>query len=67
MSIQINYKNNSLKKPSANLVLFTDEKFHINGLKKHLSSLELSYIGDLLKTCDLKKTLLAFEINSKKK
>ena len=67
MSIQITYKNNSLKKLSANLVLFTDEKFHINALKKHLSSPELSYIDDLLKTCDLKKNLLVFEVNSKKK
>ena len=67
MSIQVNYKNNSLKKPSANLVLFVEQNFNINGLKKHLSSLELSYISDLLKTCDLKKNLLVFEVNSKKK
>jgi len=67
MSIQINYKNSISKKSSANLVLFTDENFNISSLKKHLSSLELSYINDLLKTCDLKKNLLVFEISSKKK
>ena len=66
MSIQINYKNNSEKKSSANLVLFTDEKFNINGLKKHLSDAEFDYISDLLKNSDLKKELLFFEINSKK-
>ena len=66
MSIQINYKNNSEKKSSANLVLFTDEKFNINGLKKHLSDSEFYYISDLLKNSDLKKDLLFFVINSKK-
>ena len=67
MSIQINYKNSGPKKPSANLVLFTDDKFNIGNLKKYISNLEFSYINDLLKTSDLKKKLLVFEINSKKK
>ena len=66
MSIQINYKNSNQKKSTANLVLFTDEKFNISGLKKHISSEEFSYISDLLKTSDLKKKLLFFNINSKK-
>ena len=66
MSIQINYKNNGLKNPSANLVLFTEENFNINSLKKQLSNLEFSYISDLLKNSDLKKDLLFFEVNSKK-
>ena len=66
MSIQINYKNNSPKNPVANLILFVDEKFNINPLKKSISNNEFSYISDLLKTSDLKKDLLFFEINSKK-
>ena len=66
MPIQINYKNNSQKKPSANLVLFTDENFNINGLKKYISDEEFSYVKDLLKTSDLNKNLLFFEISSKK-
>ena len=66
MSIQINYKNSDPKKVSSNLVLFVDEKFNINSLKKHISNNEYSYISDLLKTSDLKKNLLFFEINSKK-
>ena len=64
MTVQVLYKN---KKNSNNLVLFVGERFDISGLKKHLSSPELSYISDLLKTCDLKKNLLVFEVNSKKK
>jgi len=67
MSIKINYSNKVSSKFSTNIVLFTDEKFNISGLKKHFFSSELSYINDLLKTCDFKKKLLVFEINSKKK
>ena len=67
MSIKISYSKNKAEKSAGNLVLFADEKFSINGLKKYLSSLEFSYINDLLKTSDLKKNLLIFELNSKKK
>ena len=68
MSIKINYQNKSNGKISSNHVLFTDDKFNINSLKKHLSSeSEFTYINDLLKTNDLKKNLLVFELNSKKK
>ena len=66
MTIKINYSNESGNKSPANLVLFTDENFNINGLKKYISNAELSYISDLLKTSDLKKDLLFFKINSKK-
>ncbi len=66
MTIQINYKNKALYNVSSNLVLFVDEKFNINGLKKHISNSEFLYISDLLKTNNFKKDLLFFEINSKK-
>ena len=66
MTIKINYKSTSFKKNSNNLVLFVDENFNIGGLKKHVSNTEISYISDLLKTSDLKKNLLVFEISSKK-
>jgi leucyl aminopeptidase len=67
MSVKINYKNNTPKKNSANLVLFADEKFNINPLKKYISNFEFSYISDLLKVSDLNKNLFVFELNSKKK
>jgi leucyl aminopeptidase len=67
MAIKINYSKKTTSKSSGNLVLFVNEKFNINGLKKYLSNSELSYINDLLKTSDLKKNLLVFEVNSKKK
>ena len=66
MSIQINFKVKNLKKIPSNLVLFADENFNIVGLKKYLTDIEFSYISDLLKTSNLKKDLLFFEINSKK-
>jgi leucyl aminopeptidase len=66
MSIKINYSNNISSKASANLILFTDENFNINGLKKYISKEEFPYISDLLKASDLKKKLLFFEISSKK-
>ena len=67
MSIKINYLNKSSSKTSANLVLFSNEKFNISGLKKYLSNSEFSYIDDLLKTSDLKKNLFVYDLSSKRK
>ncbi len=67
MTIKINYSNKSTSKSSGNMILFSNDKFNISNLKKILSSSEQTYISDLLKTSDLKKKLLVFEINSKKK
>ena len=66
MTVQINYKNSGLRINPANLILFVDENFNIDGLKKNISNDEFSYISDLLKISDLKKNLLFFDINSKK-
>ena len=67
MTLKINYINKTSNKLSANTVLFSNEKYQINNLKKYLSDSEFSYINDLLKTSDLKKNLFVFEIDSKKK
>ena len=67
MTLHINYNNVGLKKVSSNLILFVDEKFNISGLKKYISNSEFLYISELLKNSDLKKDLLVFEINSKKR
>jgi len=66
MTVQINYKSNSLKKNSNNLLLFVDEKFNISSLKKLISSKEYSIINDLLKISDKKKQIITFGISSKK-
>ena len=67
MSIKINYSNKANSKPGANLILFSNERFNTNGLKKYLSNFEFSYINDLLKNNDLKKNLFVFELTSKKR
>ena len=67
MNIKINFKNQVFNKLKGNLILFVDEEFNISSLKKYISSTEYSYIFDLLKTKDLKKKIITFEINSMKK
>ncbi len=67
MSIKINYSKKTISKTASNLVLFSNEKFSTNGLKRYLSNSEFSYINDLLKTSDLKKNIFVFEVSSKKK
>ena len=67
MSIKISFKKNIVAKTSSNLVLFVDEKFNTKSIKKYISNSEFSYISDLLKTSDLNKKMLVFNLNSKKK
>ena len=67
MSVKINYLKKKISTFSSNLVLFSNDKFNISNLKKILSITEFNYINDLLKSSDLKKNLLVFEVNSKKK
>ena len=67
MSITLNYSKKTSSATSSNLVLFSDEKYSLDGLKKYISNNEFSYINDLLKTIDLKKNLFIFEVSSKKK
>ena len=67
MTIKIKFSKNISNKNNKNIVLFSNDKFNIDGLKKYLSNSEFSYIHDLLKTSDLKKNLFVFEVNSKKK
>ena len=67
MSISINYKITLNQKNSINRVFFIDEKFNILSLKKHIPSSEYSFISDLMKAKDLKKSILEFDLSSKKK
>ena len=67
MTIKIDYSKKTSSKPSTNVVLFTDEKFNINNVKNKVSNQEYFYLNDLLKKRDLKKSLLVFEVSSKKK
>ena len=67
MPVVINYKNSAVKKNLSNFVLFVDDKFNVLTLKNHISASEYAYISDLVKTKNLKKNLLVFDINSKRK
>ena len=67
MSIKISYLKTNKSNPTANLVLFSNEKFSIQDSKRYLSTSEFSYISELLKTSDMKKNMFVFEVNSKKK
>ena len=67
MTIKINYLKKTNEKVSSNIVVFVDNKFNILNLKKYISSKELIYIKDLLRTSDLKKNMFVFEVNSKRK
>ena len=59
MSLKIKYLKAKYK-PASNVVLFSDEKFNINKLKRHFSNSEFSYVNDLLKSSDLKKKFISF-------
>tara|TARA_B100000941_G_scaffold290327_1_gene272011 strand:- start:1414 stop:2871 length:1458 start_codon:yes stop_codon:yes gene_type:complete len=67
MSLKINYLKKINKKITSNVVLFVNENFTISSIKRFLSNIEFTYISDLLKSSDIKKDLLIFEVTSKKK
>ena len=68
MTLKINYQKKALKKSAlSSLIIFANEKFNIVNSKKYLTQSESNYINDLLKVSDLKKKILVFELNSKKK
>ena len=67
MSVHISYTKNFSQKISVNKVLFIDEKYKILSLKKHLSTQEYNCISELLRSKDIKKKILSFDINSKVK
>ena len=66
MTVKIDYSKKELNKTSSNTILFIDEKFNINTIKKFISNTEFIYINDLIKNIDKKKNIFTFEISSKK-
>jgi leucyl aminopeptidase len=67
MSLVINYKNTSSKTKSGNLIFFVDEKYTLSGLTKYINKTEKDFIQDVLKSKDLTKKIISFDLNSKKK
>ena len=50
MSVEINYIKKKISSPKSNYILFCNDKFNTNSLKKYLLNSEISYINDLLKS-----------------
>ena len=67
MILKINHLKKKISNSSTNLVFFTNDKFKIDNIKKNFSTTEFTYVKDLLRTSDIKKNILVFEVNSKKK
>ena len=67
MSVQVIYKDKIDSKKLANYVLFVEENFNINNIKKNVSDTEIFYIKEILKKKNLKKNILSFDLNFKKK
>ncbi|WP_440633938.1 leucyl aminopeptidase [Candidatus Pelagibacter sp. HIMB1485] len=67
MNVVINYKNNSLKSKVGNLIFFVDEKHSLSGLKIHFTKSENEFINNILKSQNLKKKIISFDLSSKKK
>ena len=66
MSIKINHLNVQNSSQITNYTLFIEDNFKINNIK-NFSNIEISYFKDVLKKNDLKKNIISFDLNSKKK
>ena len=67
MPVKISYKNNPSKINLGNLIFFVDENFSLSGLKKHLTNLENKFIINLLKSQNLSKKIISFDLSAKKR
>ena len=67
MSIKISYKTKSSVVKHRNLIFFVNEKYSVSSLKKYFTKSEHNFISDILKSLDLTKKLISFDLSSKKK
>ena len=67
MTVQISYKKKLNNKLVDNLIFFVNENFDISNIKKNLTSLEFSFISEMMKVNDSDKRILIFDLSSKKK
>ena len=67
MTVLINYKKKPSSNKFANLIFFVDEKFNLQHIKKFIPITDYLYVSDLLKTFDLKKKIIFFDVHSKRK
>ncbi|WP_440652708.1 leucyl aminopeptidase [Candidatus Pelagibacter sp. HIMB1542] len=67
MSVQVKYNKFLSSKNSVNKVLFVDEKYNVDKLKKYISLKEYNFISELMKHNKVKKKISSFDISSKVK
>ena len=67
MSIVINYKNNVSKNKLSNSIFFVNEKYNLNPLRKYFSKSEYLFLNDIIKSYDLTKKIIRFDLSSKQK
>jgi len=67
MIININYNKAINNKLITNYALFSREKYNVSNLKSYFSNLEISSIKEIIKNLNLKKNIVSFNLNSKKK
>ena len=67
MQIKINYLSKSNNQFVYNQALFIEENFDIKFIEPFFSNNEIVYIREILKKTNLKKNVISFDLNSKKK
>jgi len=67
MIININYNKAINNKLITNYALFSRENYNISDLKNYFSDLEIISIKEIIKNTNLKKNIISFNLNSKKK
>ena len=67
MSIKISYKTSSFVVKPRNLIFFVNEQYSVSGLKKYFTKSEHNFVSDILKSLDLTKKVISFDLSSKKK
>jgi leucyl aminopeptidase len=67
MSVVISYKNKVSNTKFGNLIFFVNEKFNLKVLKKYFNKNENEFITDVIKSQNLSKKIISFDLNSKKK
>jgi len=67
MIINIKYNKAINNKLITNYALFSRENYNIDFLKSYFSDLEIINIKEIIKNINLKKNIISFNLNSKKK
>ena len=67
MTVKISYKNNPSNIKPRNLIFFVDEKFRVSELKKYFTKKETNFIVEVLKSQNLSKKIISFDLSSTKK